>query len=152
MTTTEFKEKYPHLSHLEGNDLWNAMEDAYILEHKDDKPKIITDYLGNEVKCGMEICFIRVVDKQQFRFMGCMVGGEMIGTPEPERPDVPCWEVGKYINVEFGMNYTENINGFELTAPISMLIFGTDFNTHILAIKGVSDSETQYKEYLKNKK
>lgn len=28
MTTSEFKEKYPHLAHLEGNELWNAMEDS----------------------------------------------------------------------------------------------------------------------------
>lgn len=26
MTTKEFKDKYPHYSHLEGDDLWNAME------------------------------------------------------------------------------------------------------------------------------
>lgn len=30
MTTKEFKDKYPHYSHLEGNDLWNAMEDSLL--------------------------------------------------------------------------------------------------------------------------
>lgn len=25
MTSSQFKEKFPHLSHLEGNDLWDAM-------------------------------------------------------------------------------------------------------------------------------
>jgi len=28
MTPSEFKQQYPHLSHLEGEDLWNAMEDS----------------------------------------------------------------------------------------------------------------------------
>ncbi len=27
MTIEEFKEENPHLAHLEGNELWNAMED-----------------------------------------------------------------------------------------------------------------------------
>ncbi len=30
MTTAEFKEKYPHLAHLEGDALWNAMEDSML--------------------------------------------------------------------------------------------------------------------------
>lgn len=33
MTTQEFKEKYPHLAHLEGNDLWDAMERSMIKPH-----------------------------------------------------------------------------------------------------------------------
>ena len=28
MTTTEFKQKYPQYSHLEGDELWNKMEDT----------------------------------------------------------------------------------------------------------------------------
>lgn len=28
MTVLEFKKKYPHLAHLEGDALWNAMEDS----------------------------------------------------------------------------------------------------------------------------
>ena len=39
MDVQQFKTKYPHLSHLEGNDLWNAMEDAFLHEHKTDIPK-----------------------------------------------------------------------------------------------------------------
>ena len=152
MTTQDFKDMYPHLSHLEGNDLWDAMEGAFMYEHKNDKPKVITDYLGNEVKSGMEICFIRVVDRQQFRFMGIYVGGEKFGEEEPIRPDKSCWNIGEYINVETNLTYTKEIGGYTFTAPISMLIFSTDFSTHILAIKGVSDNKKQYKEYLKNKK
>ena len=33
MTVIEFKERYPQYSHLEGNELWNKMEDVFILEH-----------------------------------------------------------------------------------------------------------------------
>lgn len=32
MTVSEFKEKYPHLAHLEGNALWDAMSKAVYLE------------------------------------------------------------------------------------------------------------------------
>lgn len=32
MTTEEFKKKYPSLAHLQGNELWNAMEDKMIEE------------------------------------------------------------------------------------------------------------------------
>ena len=30
MTVKEFKEQHPELSHLEGNELWNAMEDHMV--------------------------------------------------------------------------------------------------------------------------
>ncbi len=46
MDAQEFKTKYPHLSHLEGEALWNAMEDAWLYEHRDDKPKEVTDWKG----------------------------------------------------------------------------------------------------------
>lgn len=35
MTTQEFKLKYPEYSHLEGDSLWNTMEDTFIKEAKD---------------------------------------------------------------------------------------------------------------------
>ena len=55
MTTQEFKEKYPNLSHLEGNDLWNAMEDSFL--HEQSKNPIdysgqIFDRKGKEIKDG----------------------------------------------------------------------------------------------------
>ncbi len=31
MTVQEFKEKYPHLAYLEGDDLWDAMTEALLL-------------------------------------------------------------------------------------------------------------------------
>lgn len=150
MNVQEFKEKYPHLSHLEGDALWNAMEDSYLYEHRNDKPKVITDYLGNEVKDGMDICFITVIDKQQFRFMGYMIGGEMKGSLEPERPDKPCFEKGEFYHLNNGLNYTKKHGGITYTAPLSMLTFGQQ-PTQILAIKGISDTEEQYNEYLKTK-
>lgn len=30
MTVEDFKQKYPHLAHLEGDALWNAMEDSIL--------------------------------------------------------------------------------------------------------------------------
>lgn len=38
MTTEEFKEKYPQYSHLEGNALWNMMENTLLIEQRK-KPK-----------------------------------------------------------------------------------------------------------------
>lgn len=32
MTITEFKDRYPHLAHLKGNDLWDAMEASMLLD------------------------------------------------------------------------------------------------------------------------
>lgn len=156
MTVQDFKEKHPHLSHLEGNNLWDAMEDALIYERKAEKPKVITDYLGNEVKYGMSICFVKVVDKDYFGNASLLVpqmnGGHKVIEVSKRKPDAPCWEVGSYIDVELGLNYTKQIGEYTFTAPLSMLIFGTDFSTHILSIKGVSDTKEQYNEFLKKGK
>jgi len=74
MTTEEFKIKYPHLSHLEGNDLWNAMEDSLLYE----KSKNLIDYSGqmfdrdgDEIKDGdvLEIWKIDTNKGNTYRFV-----------------------------------------------------------------------------------
>jgi len=53
MNAQEFKEKYPHLSHLEGNELWDAMEMAvlklqppFISQEGDDEIAETVEYNG----------------------------------------------------------------------------------------------------------
>lgn len=39
MTTQQFKEKYPEYSHLEGESLWNMMENTMLIEKRSDPKK-----------------------------------------------------------------------------------------------------------------
>lgn len=41
MTTEEFKKKYPHYAHLEGNKLWDAMVKTWLQEHPQKKEPIL---------------------------------------------------------------------------------------------------------------
>lgn len=141
MDVQEFKTKYPHLSHLDGNELWNAMEDACMYEHKDDKPKIITDWKGNVIKEGDEVCFIKIRTGGFFKNFGWMIpngDGTFTSHTIPDVPDEDCWEVGEYIKIEEGLRYTSKLGEYTFNQPISMLDFCMD-SKHILAIKGVSD-------------
>ena len=143
MDAQEFKTKYPHLSHLEGNDLWNAMEDAWMYEHKDDKPKVIADWKGNVVKPGDEICLIKIKDKSYFGKMGMMIPGKGIvwSDKEPE-PDKDCWKVGEYSKVDENLCITTKHGDYTFTQPISICMEFIDTTCLILAIKGVSDMQT----------
>lgn len=142
MTTKEFKIKYPHLSHLEGNDLWNAMEDAYIYDHKDDKPKDVTDWKGNVIKEGDEVCFIKIRTGENFSNLSLLIPDGEGGFTEyktEEEPEEDCWEIGKYIKIEKGLRYTVSMGEYTFNTPISSLAF---FEPNIiLAIKGVSDTK-----------
>jgi len=48
MTTAEFKEKYPNLAHLEGEALWNAMEDALLAEGGKKPTRTLEDVLRDQ--------------------------------------------------------------------------------------------------------
>lgn len=140
MTTSEFKEQNPHLSHLEGNDLWNAMEDNYLLANENDVEKPITDWKGNIIKVGDEICIIKVIDREYFRFNGIFIGGKFIENTEPPKPNTECFEVGEYITVEPNLMYTTKIGEYTFHQHLSMLNFAVD-SCHIIAIKGISDTK-----------
>jgi hypothetical protein len=148
MDAQDFKTKYPHLSHLEGNDLWNAMEDAWIYEHKDDKPKEVTDWKGNVIKEGDEVCFIKIRTGGFFKNFGWMIpngDGTYTSHTIPDVPDEDCWEFGEYkkvwANKTGKLFYTSVLGEYILHQPISMLNFCGD-SKHILAIKGVSDNRS----------
>lgn len=145
MDVQEFKTKYPHLSHLEGNDLWNAMEDAWIVEHKDDKPKVVTDWKGNPLKEGDEFCFVKIMTGGFYKNAGIIFpdgkGGILKEIKFPDPIEEECWEVGEYNKVvkENGqLVYITKAGEWTFHQPISMLEFCSD-SKHVLAIKGVSD-------------
>jgi len=148
MTTSEFKIKYPHLAHLEGNDLWNAMEDSYIYEHRNDVPEKIVDWKGNEIKDGDEICFIKFLERDYYGKAGMFMpdgkgGGETHWFKIEPNPDKECWEVGEYLKVEMKGNIpyvTTKLGEYTFTQPISMMLFSMNKDCSILAIKGISDT------------
>lgn len=145
MDAQEFKTKYPHLSHLEGKDLWNAMEDAWMYEHKDDKPKKITDWKGNALKDGDEFCFITIRTGEFLKNFEVIIpngDGTFTSHTIPDEPDEDCWEIGEYIKIwadkEGELFYTTKNSEWTFNQHISMLNFCGNGKS-ILAIKGVSD-------------
>lgn len=144
MTPQEFKKKYPHLAHLEGNALWDAMEDAWLFEHQNDNVKPITDWKGNLIKEGDEICVIRIVDRPMFTNMTLMIPKglpgefEAIKSPAPDPEPKECWEIDEYKLVMPGLMYESKAGEFTFHCHISMIHFLLD-KDHVLAIKGVSD-------------
>lgn len=140
MDVQSFKIKYPHLAHLESNELWNAMEDALLHENKEIQPKPVTDWQGNMVKAGDEVCFIKIRTGGMFT-AAFLIPDQKGGYTEhniPDEPETDCWEVGECIKVEEGLRYTTVQGEFTFTQPLSLLTFCMD-SRHILAIKGVSD-------------
>lgn len=51
MTVQEFKEKYPHLAHLEGDALWDAMAESMTVPYEpqegDDEVVMKQEFMGN---------------------------------------------------------------------------------------------------------
>lgn len=145
MTAPEFKAKYPHLSHLEGQDLSNSIVMAMLIESIEGKPKEVTDWKGNVLKEGDEFCFIKIRNASPFKNRSLIFpGGKIDGLQEikiPDDPEEDCWEIGEYMKVEkeeFGLFYTTKLGESTIHKHISILNFCLDSN-HILAIKGVSD-------------
>lgn len=146
MTPQDFKAKYPHLSHLEGSALWDAMEDSYIIEHANDKRKEVSDWKGNAIKEGDEICFIKIKTGSGFLSFSIMIpngDGSYEKIESPAEPEKDCWEVGEYLKVEKEGRYlfvNSKCGEYTVQQEISLLTFCMSERT-ILAIKGVSDSK-----------
>lgn len=141
MTVDEFKNKHPELAHLEGNALWDAMEDSLLNEHQNDEPKVVKDWKGNIVKEGDEICFIQIIKKDCFGdlYIGLPPHRELIKIKETN-PDEFCWEKGEYHKVtllEGHPAFTTTTYGYTFTRCLSLSMM--DMNNIILAIRGVSD-------------
>jgi len=148
MTSAEFKEANPEYAHLEGDELWNAMEDHFLANARPfEKPKDFFDWQGNKIKDGDEILVIRtkpLFGKTQFCMMDTQTGAlEVLSEYTP--PD-RCWQLcGEYIiEQRSDILWATNKEGeMRFTSPFSMI---TMFKqpTDIICIKGVSDNETRY--------
>lgn len=110
-------------------------------EHKDDKPKDVTDWKGNVIKEGDEVCFIKIRTGSFFDNLGLLIPDGEGGFSEyktEEETEEDCWEVGDYVTVERGLKYTSTMGEYTFIMPISALVFFPKEKS-ILAIKGVSD-------------
>ena len=107
----------------------------------------MTDWKGNEIKPGMEVCFIKVVDRQMFRFgvlEPVVPGVAHIENWEDNKPDKPCWEVVKCYKVEGDSLLVMDEEGIaKLVQPLEIKCKWMDMETHILAIKGISDTKPE---------
>jgi len=156
MTPQEFKERYPQYIKLEGNELWDTMEDVLSRLPQYQLPEEVKDWKGNLLKPGHEFCYIRVIDRQLIRFAGVMwIDGDKIEMDrrfeQPRREDEPCWKVGPYYKVDWDGYFQVEVSFGILSSHISIINFdlkGDD--TRILAIKGLSDNKEEYEQY-KNK-
>lgn len=103
---------------------------------------MITDWKGNEVKEGDEICIIRRIRRPFFTNVSWLIPDGMgkfqeIKGSDPE-PAKECWEVGDYTKVEPGFMCTTKEGDTTYKCHISLLtMFMTD--DFVLAIKGLSD-------------
>lgn len=124
----------------------------------------ITDWKGNEIKEGMEVTIILVVKRDYMHnFVIWMPKGdkgydEIRGKDKPD-PDENCWEPGEYLKVinENGIlgcrrtvrvwERNENNTDWD-TANVfmSLQMMLPSFNTCIIAIKGISDKEDEYRK------
>jgi hypothetical protein len=118
---------------------------------------MITDYLGNEVKEGDEIVFITVIDRHSY-VHGALIPAAISESGKPEqiweekRPDKPCWKLGKYnkvVNPNGNLSVIQDAGEYTFYLAIDFMLTTTN-NTEILAIKGKSDTQDQYNEFLKN--
>ena len=117
-----------------------------------DKIERVTDYLGNEIKEGDEVCFIQVIDRQYFSKIGYFIPGTGESKEvDVSRPDTPCFRKGDYYKVFLYhgcIAYTISTDEFVLTEHIPPIWFNE--RTTVIAIKGKSDTEEQYLNF-KNK-
>ncbi len=107
----------------------------------------VTDWKGNEIKEGMEVCIIQTNTDNYFRDSK---------TGLPFTPIVDCWDIKTYLveskngnlvinTTTKGANEAEGYT-FHFSNPISMLTW-TSKNC-IIAIKGISDNEEEYRNHL----
>lgn len=125
MTIQEFKKEYPQYAHLDGNELWDIMEDEYIKAHPSDIVNEILDWKGNKV-----------------------VAGDIIRIINPDD-----WENGKEHEVltTNGILYYDagSFNGFSFNMALNAIFLFPGLR--ILVIKGKSDNKEEYIAYAKTK-
>jgi hypothetical protein len=147
MTPNEFKEKYPTWSHLEGNELWDKMEDVMLLEQIAASPAPpIVDWKGNVIEAEMSVVFISTfIQEQEYRMMYLDMAA-IDATP----PDVPVlkipaervWKASTPVVLQSSPNgslyYNLVTDTYTCKVPLSFAMFFKQDSEH-LAIVGVSD-------------
>ena len=147
MTVEEFKNMFPEKSHLEGDELWNAMED-YMLKAKPYIPKPLTDWMGNLVKDGDTVIVIRTRPffRGEIKLINFQTGEEK---QVAYIPDNFQWEnIGEYKikRVGHALMYDTNICDCTFTRSISFIDFGKQ-STDVICIKGISDDKDKYIQF-----
>lgn len=106
----------------------------------------VTDWKGNIIKEGDEICVIRTRKNCSFKNFGILypnMDGTFTHHKVPDIPEEDCWEVIECMRVDKGLRVTSKINGgigvIIYTREVKHILDFMGSNV-ILAIKGVSDS------------
>jgi hypothetical protein len=97
-----------------------------------------TDYLGNEIKEGHQICFVQ--RSNLFTEIGYLMphGDSIVYDHQPEED---LWEIDEYadvVNIDGKLFYSVEENSARYNINLSLLDFFTPSNC-IVAIKGISD-------------
>lgn len=109
----------------------------------------MTDWKGNEIKEGDEICLIKFLQKDWVGRSGFYVPQgngsfkEVVVKEKPE-PDKEVWEVGAYYlvhNRKGLLCITEEVGEHKITSAINQLMFFLDEKCFQIGIKGVSDTK-----------
>lgn len=126
----------------------------------------ITDWKGNEIKEGMEVTIILVVKRDYMHnFVIWMPKGdyghdEIRGKDKPD-PDKECWETGELLKVSNkdgvlgcfrDVRFWESGDVTEFSTAHTFMTLSMLLplqNTCIIAIKGISDKEDEYRNYKK---
>jgi len=161
MDVQEFKDKYPDRANLEDDALWNAMEDAWIVEHKNDTPKEVTDWMGNEIKEGQNLVIINVLEKHitvgWLIPAGISKSGKIEQVWNEPKPDESCWKIISEIKTIRNIKTMNELGYLDIQKEGDYTFYFYDTieniihflgDTKILAIKGISDNEELYKNSL----
>lgn len=112
----------------------------------------MTDYIGNEIKVGDKVYFIKILDRQTILAVCVLIPGTGFSElKDLRRPDKECFIKGRYYKVFEHCGCL----GYKIKTPHYTMIdilppMFLNSETHIIAIKGVSDSKEQYLNF-KNK-
>lgn len=107
----------------------------------------LVDWMGNEIKEGHEVCFIKIKTGGYFRNASFFIPDGSGGHTEHKIPDDPeedCWEVGEYLKIIKDDNgiLVYDIKGPNYSGRQLVCMLGWYVDTkYILAIKGVSDTK-----------
>lgn len=85
---------------------------------------IVTDWKGNQIKEGDEVCFIRVKTGGYFRNAAFLIPDGKGGHTEHKIPDDPeedCWIIEECIKIDKGLTYTVSTGSYTITQHINML-------------------------------